>query len=82
MKAAELFVRCMEREETPFLFGIPGEENLDLMDALHDSKLRFVTTRHEQGTKRVRRLWRTFRAGSRVGLRSAWRRWDLAQPTW
>ncbi|MHC4580078.1 MAG: acetolactate synthase large subunit [Planctomycetota bacterium] len=49
MKAAELFVRCMEREETPFLFGIPGEENLDLMDALHDSKLRFVTTRHEQG---------------------------------
>jgi acetolactate synthase-1/2/3 large subunit len=49
MKAAELFVRCLENEGVEYLFGIPGEENLDVMDALLDSSIRFVTTRHEQG---------------------------------
>lgn len=49
MKAAELFVRCLEAEGVEYVFGIPGEENLALMDALLDSPIRFVTTRHEQG---------------------------------
>jgi len=49
MKAAELFVKCLENEGVEFVFGIPGEENLDLMDALLDAPIRFVTTRHEQG---------------------------------
>ncbi|WP_319558546.1 acetolactate synthase large subunit [Thiomicrorhabdus sp.] len=49
MKAAELFVKCLENEQVEFIFGIPGEENLDLMDALHDSQIRFILTRHEQG---------------------------------
>ena len=49
MKAAELFVKCLENEGVEYIFGIPGEENLDLMDALLDSPIRFVTTRHEQG---------------------------------
>ena len=49
MRAAELFVRCLENEAAPFVFGVPGEENLDVMDALLDSSLRFVQTRHEQG---------------------------------
>ncbi len=49
MRAAELFVRCLENEGVEFIFGIPGEENLDLMDALLDSDIRFITTRHEQG---------------------------------
>lgn len=49
MKAAELFVRCLENEGTEYIFGIPGEENLDIMDALLDSPIRFVVTRHEQG---------------------------------
>ncbi len=49
MRAAELFVRCLENEEVEFAFGIPGEENLDVMDALVGSPIRFVTTRHEQG---------------------------------
>ncbi|BBP44664.1 acetolactate synthase [Thiosulfatimonas sediminis] len=49
MKAAELFVQCLENEEVEYIFGIPGEENLDIMDALLDSKIRFITTRHEQG---------------------------------
>jgi len=49
MKAAELFVRCLENEGVEFIFGIPGEENLHVMDALCESPIRFITTRHEQG---------------------------------
>src|SRR4030095_16751647 len=49
MKAAELLVRCLENEGVDFIFGLPGEENIDVMDALLDSRIRFVTTRHEQG---------------------------------
>lgn len=49
MKAAELFVKALENEGVEFLFGIPGEENLDVMDALLDSPIQFITARHEQG---------------------------------
>jgi len=49
MKAAELFVKCLENEGVEYIFGIPGEENLDVMDALLDSKIKFITVRHEQG---------------------------------
>ncbi|MCZ6732778.1 MAG: acetolactate synthase large subunit [Gammaproteobacteria bacterium] len=49
MKAAELFVRCLENEGVDRIFGIPGEENIDVMDALLDSSIQFITTRHEQG---------------------------------
>ena len=49
MNAAELFVRCLENEDVDYIFGIPGEENVDMMDVLLDSPIRFITTRHEQG---------------------------------
>ena len=49
MKAAELLVKCLENEGVEYIFGIPGEENIDIMDALLDSRIKFVTTRHEQG---------------------------------
>ena len=49
MKAVELFVQCLENEGVEYIFGIPGEENLDLMDALLDSPIKFITVRHEQG---------------------------------
>ena len=48
MKAASLFVRCLEAEGVEFIFGLAGEENLELLDALSESKIRFITTRHEQ----------------------------------
>ena len=48
--AAELFVECLENEEVEFVFGIPGEETLDLSEALDRSRqITFVPTRHEQG---------------------------------
>jgi acetolactate synthase-1/2/3 large subunit len=46
--AAKLFVRCLENEGVECIFGIPGEENLDLIDALTDSRIRFIPVRHEQ----------------------------------
>jgi len=49
MKVAELFVKCLENEKVERIYGIPGEENIDVMDALLDSNIQFVTTRHEQG---------------------------------
>ena len=49
MKAAELFVRCLENEGVEYLFGLPGEENVDILDVLLESSVRFITTRHEQG---------------------------------
>jgi acetolactate synthase-1/2/3 large subunit len=49
MNAAELLVRCLENEGVDYVFGIPGEENIHIMDALARSRIRFVVTRHEQG---------------------------------
>lgn len=49
MKAAELFIKCLENEGVEVIFGIPGEENIDVMDAILDSNIKFVTVRHEQG---------------------------------
>ncbi len=49
MTAAELLVKCLENEKVEFIFGVPGEENIDVMDALLESPIKFVTTRHEQG---------------------------------
>ncbi len=48
MKASELFIRCLENEEVEYIFGLPGEENLDLLESLRTSKIKFVLTRHEQ----------------------------------
>src|SRR3989337_1496385 len=50
MNVAQLLVRCPENEGVRFVFGIPGEETLDLGAALDDSRsIQFVLTRHEQG---------------------------------
>ncbi len=47
--AAQLLVRCLENEGVEYIFGVPGEENLAMMDALLDSSVTFHATRHEQG---------------------------------
>lgn len=49
MNAAELFVKCLENEGVTHVFGVPGEENEDLLFALEKSSIEFVPTRHEQG---------------------------------
>jgi acetolactate synthase-1/2/3 large subunit len=49
MNAAQFLIRCLEHEGVRFIYGLPGEETLALMDALLDSPIRFIETRHEQG---------------------------------
>ena len=49
MKAADLFVQALEAEGVEYIFGIPGEENLDLLESLRHSSIKLVLTRHEQG---------------------------------
>ncbi|MES2441297.1 MAG: acetolactate synthase large subunit [Pseudomonadota bacterium] len=50
MKASDLFIQCLEEEGVEYIFGVPGEENLDMLDSLSRSeKIRLILTRHEQG---------------------------------
>jgi acetolactate synthase I/II/III large subunit len=48
-KASEVFVECLEAEGVRYVFGIPGEETLDLNESLSDSSVEFIPVRHEQG---------------------------------
>src|SRR3954469_4934244 len=48
-KASDLFVECLEAEGVERVFGIPGEETLDLNESLDGSSISFVPVRHEQG---------------------------------
>jgi acetolactate synthase-1/2/3 large subunit len=48
-KASDVFVECLEAEGVQYVFGIPGEETLDLNESLSDSSVQFVPVRHEQG---------------------------------
>jgi len=48
IKASELFVRALENEGVEYVFGVPVEENLDLIDSLRNSSIRVIPTPHEQ----------------------------------
>jgi acetolactate synthase I/II/III large subunit len=49
MKASDLIVRCLENEQVRYVFGLPGEEILDILDSFLESRITFIPTRHEQG---------------------------------
>ena len=78
MKASDLFVRCLENEGVEYIFGIPGEENLDVMDSMIGSEIKFITTRHEQGAAFMADVYG--RLTGKAGV--CWRRWDRVLPTW
>ncbi len=48
MKASDLFIKALENEGVEYIFGIPGEENLDFLNSLKNSKIKFILTRNEQ----------------------------------
>ncbi len=48
-RASDVFVECLEAEGVRYVFGIPGEETLDLSESLAESPIQFVPVRHEQG---------------------------------
>lgn len=49
MKASDLFIKALENEGVEYIFGIPGEENLDFLNSLKGSNIELILTRHEQG---------------------------------
>jgi acetolactate synthase-1/2/3 large subunit len=48
MKASDLLVECLENEGVEYIFGVAGEENLDLLDSISQSSIKYISTRHEQ----------------------------------
>jgi acetolactate synthase-1/2/3 large subunit len=56
-KASDLFVRALAAEGVSCVFGLPGEENLDLLESLRCSKIRFIVTRHEQAAGFMAATW-------------------------
>lgn len=57
MKATDLIVRCLENEGVRYVFGVPGEENEDLLFSLENSTIQFVPCRHEQGAAFIANVW-------------------------
>jgi len=49
MKVSDLIVKTLENEGVKYIFGVPGEENEDMMFSLDASDIVFISTRHEQG---------------------------------
>ena len=49
MKASDVFIKALENEGVEYIFGIPGEENLDFLESMKGSKIKLILTRHEQG---------------------------------
>ena len=68
-KASDIFVECLENEGVKHVFGIPGEETLDLNESLANSSVEFVPVRHEQGGAYIADVWGrlTGRAGVCLG---------------
>ncbi len=57
MKASDLLVKCLENEGVRYVFGVPGEENEDLLFSLANSSIQFIPTRHEQGAAFMADVW-------------------------
>ena len=75
MKASDLFVKALENEGVEYIFGIPGEENLDLLESLRSSsKININSSRHEQGAAFMAATYGRLTAK----LVFAWRLWVLA----
>ena len=56
-KASDVFVECLEAEGVKHVFGIPGEETLDLNESLSRSSIEFIPVRHEQGGAYMADVW-------------------------
>jgi len=57
MNASELFVKCLKNEGVEYVFGLPGEENIDFLEALRQSDIKFILTRHEQTAAFMADVW-------------------------
>jgi len=57
LKVSDLIVKCLENEGVRYVFGVPGEENEDLLFSLENSTIQFVPTRHESGAAFMANVW-------------------------
>lgn len=58
MNAATLLIHCLEEEGVRYIFGVPGEETMDILEALSKSqRITFIPTRHEQGAAFMADVW-------------------------
>lgn len=57
VKLSDVFIRCLENEGVRYVFGVPGEENEDLLFSMDGSSVAFVPTRHEQGAAFMANVW-------------------------
>ena len=53
MKASDLFIKALENEDVQYIFAVPGEENLDLLNSLKDSPIPVSYTHLTLPTKRI-----------------------------
>lgn len=81
MKASDLFVKCLENEWVEYIFGVPWEENLDLLESLRESDIKLILTRNEQtAVFMAANYWRyTWKVG--VALATLWP-WATNMVTW
>ena len=74
-KASDLFIECLEAEGCEYVFGIPGEENLDFLDSLSRSKkIKLILTRHEQGAGFMASVYGRLTGKTGVCVCNAWPR--------
>ena len=57
MNASELFVNCLKNEGVEYIFGLPGEENIAFLEAVRQSDIKFIVTRHEQTAAFMADVW-------------------------
>ena len=57
MKASELIIDCLQKEGVRYIFGLPGEENIDLLEPMTSSEITFVLTRDERGASFMANVW-------------------------
>ena len=74
---AQVLVDCLEAEGVDVIFGIPGEETLDLMFAIRDSKIRFIPVRHEQGAAFMADVYGRLTGRAGVCLSTWSRAWQM-----
>jgi acetolactate synthase-1/2/3 large subunit len=82
VKATELIVKCLENEGVGYIFGVPGEENMDLLDALLGSSIRFIMTRHEQGAAFMADVYGRLTGKAGVCLATWGQARPISSPTW
>lgn len=78
LTGAQLFVKALENEGVQYIFGVPGEENLDLLEALRESSITLIVNRHEQAAGFMAATYGRLTGKVGVCLSTL----DRAPPTW